>query len=210
MTFPLRREARWIFIGDSITDCGRRECPDLLGSGYVRFIRDWLLALDPARAPHVINMGIAGNRVDQLEERWDRDILTQSPDLVSIKIGINDVWNFFREGRTGTPLETFATRMRNLLAPLRAAHPGARIVLCEPTVISPPASDAGNEKLAPYIALLSDLAAEFKTSLAPLHAPFLQAEKDRPDIAWTRDGVHPTTPGHMLIARTWLASQGLL
>ena len=50
-----------LFIGDSVTDCGRRDdAPDFLGDGYVRMIAD--------RLPdhHIINAGISGNRAIDL------------------------------------------------------------------------------------------------------------------------------------------------
>ena len=63
MALPLSKEARWIFIGDSITDAGRGQCPEAVGTGYVRDIRDWLRASVPARAPQILNKGISGNTI---------------------------------------------------------------------------------------------------------------------------------------------------
>ena len=107
MALTLSREARWVFIGDSITDCGRRECPELIGNGYVRVIRDWLRAARPATAPEVINAGISGNKIGDLQGRWDEDVLALQPELVSIKIGINDVWHGLGGNQNGTPLDKF-------------------------------------------------------------------------------------------------------
>ena len=78
------------------------------------------------------------------------------------------------------------------------------------TIISPPAHETGNESLKPYVAAVRELAVEHKTLLVPLHDVFLDAAKARPDIDWATDGVHPTSSGHMLIARQWLNATELL
>lgn len=211
MATPFTREARWVFIGDSITDCSRRDCPDAVGDGYVRYIRDWLYSLDAANAPQVINTGISGNRIPDLQGRWDADVLAHQPQLVSIKIGINDVWHNLPPNNRRTDIDTFRAGYTDILTRLREAFPEVALVLCEPSVIWPPAPVQGNELLQPYIAVVRELSAEFKASaLVPLHSVFEKAREARPEIAWAPDGVHPSSYGHMLIARTWLASLGLL
>lgn len=211
MATPFAREARWVFIGDSITDCGRRDCPEGIGGGYVRDIRDWLRALDPAKAPEIINVGISGNRIGDLQQRWDADVLAHQPQLVSIKIGINDVWHNIPPSARGTEIEPFREGYADILRRLKAALPQATLVLCEPSVIWPPAPADGNERLQPYIAAVRELAIEFSAAaVVPLHAAFEKARAARPEIPWAPDGVHPGSSGHMLIARTWLASLGLL
>lgn len=37
-----------------------------------------------------INTGISGNRVCDLRDRWQQDVINHKPDVVSILIGIND------------------------------------------------------------------------------------------------------------------------
>ena len=66
-----------LFIGDSITDCGRRQDQEQLGNGYVRKVS-------------YVNKGIGGDTVEGLESRWTTDVLDIKPDWLSIKIGINN------------------------------------------------------------------------------------------------------------------------
>ena len=107
-------------------------------------IRDDLLARDPANALIVLNRGISGNKVPDLASRWQRDVIDLSPDVVSIMIGINDVWHGLNPPwRPGVGLADFITTYRQILMELRGRLPGCRLVLCEPTVISPPALSAG-------------------------------------------------------------------
>jgi lysophospholipase L1-like esterase len=211
MPLNLNASTKLLFIGDSITDCGRREEAEGVGSGYVRMVRDWLRAADPASGPVVINQGISGNKVTDLQTRWQRDVIDPAPDVVSVMIGINDVWHGLPPRSAGVDPETFLGTYRHILMELRARCPACRLVLCEPTIISPPAPAGGNEKLGPYVRAVNDLAQDFVAdAVVKLHHVFRSAERVRPDIAWTTDGVHPTSAGHALIARTWLAAMGLL
>ena len=211
MSIPPGRESRWLFIGDSITDCGRREDAEGVGSGYVRLVRDLVRARDPAAAPIVINRGISGNKVTDLKKRWERDVIDEAPDLLSVMVGINDVWHGLFPGREGVDIETFIVTYREILMELRARRPACRLVLCEPTIISPPAPREGNERLGPYVQAVHQLAGDFLAdAVVRLHDRFREAERIRPDIDWTTDGVHPTSSGHALIARAWLETTGLL
>lgn len=211
MTLPLSRDSRWVFIGDSITDCGRRQCPEEVGSGYVRQIRDWLRASAPGSAPQIVNKGISGNTIWDLQRRWESDVIDEQPQLVSIKIGINDVWHGLTGAGGGTPIARFSEVYREILDRLRSACPSATVVLCEPSVIWPPAPAEGNEMLKPYVEAVRRSAVDFNArGVVALHGIFQRAGSERPDIDWVPDGVHPSSSGHMLIARSWLACLGLL
>ena len=207
----LNTDMKLLFIGDSITDCGRRQDADGLGNGYVRLIRDYLCANNPAESPVVVNRGVGGNKVTDLAERWETDVLAEKPDCLSVKIGINDVWHGLSDPSRAVPLEVFVQTYTDLLEKVKSVLSGCKIVLCEPSVISPPAPDGGNIALKPYVQAVGDLAKRFEAeALVPLHGAFLEAQETRPDIVWTTDGVHPTSAGHMLIALTWLRETGLL
>jgi acyl-CoA thioesterase I len=210
MPIRLNPKSKFVIIGDSITDCGRGGEPEGLGSGYVRLIRDYLRAKDPSHAPEVVNRGISGNKVTNLRDRWQKDVIDLAPSVLSIMIGINDVWHGLNPGGTGVDLPTYRKVYAELLGQVMEKHPQCTIVLCEPTVISPPAHAKGNETLKPYVNAVRELAVEQKAILVPLHEVFLDAAKARPDIDWATDGVHPTSGGHMLIARQWLEATELL
>ena len=206
------RDQTLLFIGDSITDCGRRtDEPEQIGSGYVRIVRDWLLSRDAASAPRVVNMGISGNKVPDLAKRWQRDVLDVRPDVLSVYIGINDVWHGLEPGREGTTIDAYTAGCRELLTQTRAALPACKLVICEPSVIWLAPHPHANDVLQPYVAACRALAKEFGAiATVPLHGAFVDANAERPDVPWTSDGVHPTSIGHTLIARTWLESVGLV
>jgi lysophospholipase L1-like esterase len=210
----LQSTTRLLFIGDSITDCGRRDpaitAKDPLGLGFVRNIADYLLARDPANAPVVINRGIGGNKVTDLAARWETDVLHEKPDWLSIKIGINDVWHGYTDPARGVPVAQFREVYGQLLRDTKRALPRVKLILCEPTVIGPPAPADGNERLKPYLGAIHELAHDFHATLVRLHLPFLRAQQLRPDVPWAPDGVHPHSAGNMLIARVWLQTLQLL
>jgi len=97
-TVAVQKNSTLLFIGDSITDCGRARPvgeKDGLGNGYVGQINAILSATHPDRSIRVLNTGISGNRVCDLKDRWQPDVSDLNPDWLSIMIGINDVWRQF-------------------------------------------------------------------------------------------------------------------
>lgn len=210
----LSADSRLLFIGDSITDAARGEDrEEHVGHGYVRLIRDWLRACAPDHAPHVLNSGVSGNKIIDLSARWERDVIASDPHVLSIMIGINDVWHgLVPEWRPGVVIDDFIQIYRDLIQRNEKSLPRCKIVLCEPTVIEPGREPKGNEALKPYVEAVNELAGAFPRSVVAVvrtHAAFLSAASARPDIQWTSDGVHPTSSGHMLIARTWLTTLNL-
>jgi len=175
------RHQKFLFIGDSITDCHRLADPERLGDGYVRLIRDYLAAKSPADCPQIINSGTSGHKITDLRDRWQRDLLAHRPDLVSIMIGINDVWHALMPGGQGVPIEEYIQTYRELLEKTKRDLPSACVILCQPTVISPPAPSQGNDLLKPYVTAVNNLATEFQASaLVKLHDTFESAHHPAP------------------------------
>jgi hypothetical protein len=116
------------FTGDSITDAGRdRTDPASLGDGYVS-----LLAQAPELADaRISNSGIAGNRAIDLVGRWEADVMSSRPDVLSIYLGINDVWRRF-DSDDPTTDEEFEAHLRHLLERVPA---GVRVLLVEPFLL---------------------------------------------------------------------------
>src|ERR1700689_5070613 len=144
MSIQLNTKARIVFISDSITDVGRFDDKEQVGGGYVRLIRDYLAARDPANAPLVINRGTSGHKVTDLADRWQRDVINERPDVLSIKIGINDVWHGLADwGTGGVPIEKYTAVYTDILEQVKNRLPQCQLVLCEPSVIWPPAPEQG-------------------------------------------------------------------
>lgn len=187
---------KWVFIGDSITECGRFEDPRNIGDGYVKMIQD---ELAPKKDVEIFNKGVGGNRVTDLAARWEQDVLSLKPALVSISIGINDVWRQLDQPQMKQVYpDEFKAVLANLLAETK--HVGAEIILMEPTIIEENHESVGNQKLIPYVDIVRELAAKYEATLVPTHTAFLQTKKTN----LTTDGVHMTDVGNRLMADTWL------
>jgi acyl-CoA thioesterase I len=195
MTGPL------LFIGDSVTDCGRRDDdPDYLGDGYVRLIATAL----PDR--RVINVGIGGNRAIDLRDRWNIDVVQQRPDILTVYVGINDTWRRY-DSNDPTSEAEFEANYRACLADVGGA---SRVILIEPFV-APVTEEQQrwHEDLDPKRAIVAKLAAEFAAGFVPLQALMDVAAATHGTAALAADGVHPTELGHRLIADAWLEVAGL-
>jgi len=202
---------RILFQGDSITDCNRnRELEDNLGRGYALMASGMLAALHPELAPTCLNRGISGNRTGDLLERWEDDCLALKPDVLSLLIGINDVWRRY-DRNLPTSAEEFEHNYRVLLSRTREALPEVRLILLEPFVLPVPDDRRKwREDLDPKIAIARQLAAENDALYVPLDGIFAAAATRQPPAYWAEDGVHPSPAGHGLIARSWLEAVGAL
>ena len=184
-----------------MTDCQRdRTDPSSLGRGYVRLIAENMAA--GSQEITVLNRGISGNRVVDLVNRWDEDCLDLKPDILSILIGINDVWRHFDSGLLIDHKDVY-NQYRNLLD--RVAPLSPQLILMEPFLI-PACPDKAEFRpvLDPVIRIVRDLAVEYGAALVPLDGLFAVACARRPAKEWAEDGIHPTAAGHRLIAEAWL------
>jgi acyl-CoA thioesterase I len=190
-----------LVIGDSVTDCGRRDDePDFLGDGYVRMVA--------ARLPdrRVINAGISGNRAIDLRDRWQIDVVEQKPDILSVYVGINDTWRRYDENDP-TTAATFEANYRACLADVGAA---STLILIEPFVLPVTAEqEHWHEDLDEKRAVVARLAAEFGAGFVPLQVLLAAQAEEHGASAIAADGVHPTELGHRMIADAWLDVAGL-
>ncbi len=193
-----------VFQGDSVTDAGRdRAATTSLGSGYPSLLAASLLAQYPDLGLTIHNRGISGNRTRDLLDRWDEDCLGLEPSVVSILIGINNVWRRY-DSNDPTETATFRSEYHELLKRTRAA--GVReIIMLEPFLLPVPEDRrAWREDLDPKITACRELAAEFGARYIPLDGIFNAASTRVAPEYWTPDGVHPSVAGHGLIARSWM------
>ncbi len=198
-----------LFQGDSITDAGRdRSNGADLGRGYALMAAGWFNALFPELGAKFLNRGISGNRVKDLQARWQQDCVDLQPDWVSIYIGINDCWRRY-DREDPTSVETFAAGYRDLLE-RTSQMTKAKIVMLEPFVLPVPEDrKQWREDLDPKINIVRELAREFGAHLVPLDGLFAQASTKASSADWAPDGVHPSPAGHALIARAWLQAMGV-
>jgi len=210
--FKLRDGQKLVFIGDSITDCGRRDVVPPLGNGYVKFVADLIAIRYPSLSVTIVNKGISGNTVADLRERWHDDVLALKPDWVSVLIGINDVHRTLRNEPTAVPPDRYEQLYRECLV-LTKERTNAQLVLMEPFYIS---TDTETNSwrtqvlraLTDYRQIVRRLADEFGAIFVPLHDLFQEQLRYRPADTFCPEPVHPNSVGHLLIAHAWLAAMG--
>lgn len=207
--FKIQSGQRVVFIGNSITDCGRRQEFAPLGNGYVHMVVNLSTAKYPGRKIEWINKGIGGDTVQGLVKRWTEDIVEEKPDWVSIAIGVNNVAREQTSGRILKEcLKGFEASYRNILDRTRE-ETDAELVMFEIFYIKEEDQLERNLNVEVYNEIIHRLAAEYNAILVPIHSAFRQAVSKRPDGALTMaDGVHPLPVGHALIALTFLEVMG--
>ena len=207
-----------LFQGDSITDAGRTDTLKFIspgwplmgmGFGYPHLLASKICAEHPNDWT-VLNRAITGNRVVDLYARWKLDALNLKPDVISILIGINDIWHEF-ERQNGVETPRFDEFYRRLLDWSLKSNPKMQFILLEPFVLFHGAvAEEWRKEVTEKQAVVRQIAKDYNTIFVPLQSVFDEATKRAPGDFWLADGVHPTLPGHHLIAKAWLAAtQGL-
>lgn len=208
----LQHKHTLLFIGDSITDAGQREYFGAnLGQGYVNMIAGHLYRHYIPLQLNILNQGVGGDKLTDLVTRWQVDCLDLNPDIVTIQIGINDIWHRLSAEipYTESILELFKENYGYLLGTLIERE--IEIILIEPYVLPFPED---RSQWRPYvdkmIQAVSEMADEYGATLVKLDDALNQAGDNLGYEAITgADGVHPTSLGHAFIADQWLRYTGL-
>ena len=205
-TFLVQDGQTLVFIGDSITDCGRRDQAFPFGSGYVRFAIDLITARYPDRGITYHNQGIGGDVSTGLLRRWNGDVLDHQPDWVSVMIGINDLHTHLRASPEGVSPERFAELYDEILGITRDELGQLPIVLLTPFYIS---TERGSdtmrgrvqELLPSYIDTVVSMSQKYDTRLVQLHDVFQRHLQYRDADTFWPEPVHPNHTGHTIIAQ---------
>ena len=205
MALKVRSGETLLFIGDSITDCGRRAAERPLGNGYVRLFADLAAIREPAKRIRILNKGISGDRVTGLRDRWDDDVLRHRPDWLSVKIGINDLHSMLRSAPDAVTPEAFEAAYDEILSRTRAALPKCRMLLIEPFYISSAAAPTSFRALVlrtlpKYLAVVGRMSRKYAARLVPTHGIFQRLLQHHDPDAFCPEPVHPHLTGHLVIA----------
>ena len=206
---------RILFQGDSITDGNRYKDPnsrwDLnhqIGHCYVFNIVGNLGRRFPGKYTF-INRGISGNRIVDVYARIKKDIINLNPSVMSILIGVNDVWHEINY-QNGIETPKFELLYSMLIEEVKEALPDIKIMILEPFVLRGTATEESfdyfNTECKKRAAVARRIAEEHGLTFIPLQEDFDRLCENAPESHWLRDGVHPTPFGHRMIADKWLAA----
>ena len=185
---------RILFQGDSITDCGSYRKPREEFTGYVHYTAALL-----GDKHEYFNHGISGNRSAQLLERYDDDIKSVCPDIMTLLIGINDLWRGY-DSAFYTPPETYEANLREILTKTRADFPAVKIILMEPFLLPAPEKAYWRPTLALFIEAARRVAVELADAFIPLDGLLAKAQMETPWQEISEDGVHLAEKGQRLVA----------
>ncbi len=197
-----------VTLGDSITQFG--DGPD----GYVTLLRNAFAKISHP-AVTVINAGISGNEVPDLQARYKRDVLSKNPTVVFIYIGINDIWH--HGGDLGEPRTKFETGLRHIIHKMQ--QQGITVVLATPSVIGekPDGTNPVDKSLDAFSDTSRAIAKDMHLELCDLRKAFIDYLKiHNPDAkemgVLTQDTVHLNAAGNLLVAqeaaRSLVAARG--
>lgn len=209
----LKKGSVILFQGDSITDAGRDKKHEVansekgLGKGYAALAAGELFRAYPELGLQIHNRGISGNKIPDLAARWDKDAIELKPDILSILIGVNDLWHTFAFGsKYQATIEDYEKGYRELIARTQKELPNVRIVICEPFTTR---TSDDFKPLENYRAVAQKIAKELSLTLVPFQAAFDEALKAAPAEFWLWDGIHPSLAGHTLMVETWRKAVGI-
>jgi lysophospholipase L1-like esterase len=182
-----------VAMGDSTTagTPGWKSCVELAPSGggdETSQYAFWLMKAHPDW--NVLNMGVNGERSDQIRGRFERDVIDQSPRVVIVIAGVNDVY----QGRDVQHVK------EQLAAMYERAKRSSIAVIAGSIVPYNTATKEQNEKMHAINAWIRERAAE-DTNLSFVDTRAAAAEKNNPDILFeSPDGLHPSPAGYRRMA----------
>ena len=193
-----------LFQGDSITDASRDQRNyHHLGNGYPKYAAEMIREAHPDTDFEFINLGISGNRTGQLFDRLYADAIELQPDIISILIGINDLWHRYEKKPIATTDEQIEVNYRSILKELRAKT-NAKIMILSPYLLDCEDKEELREDLGRILPMIRMLANQYADVFVPLDEYFEEAMKTVPRAQYySYDGVHPNTNGAIFIGKIY-------
>jgi lysophospholipase L1-like esterase len=207
----IQPKSRLVFIGDSITDCGRKRpigesaFDGALGNGYVSLIDAALASGYPDCEIKIINVGVSGNTVHDLKYRWAADVLALKPDWLSVLVGINDVWQQISQTESNehnNSAHEFGHILDELIQQVRPGLQG--LILMSPYYLETNLEDPMRVMMDHYGELVAEVAAAHDAILVDTQSNFDRILRWTDPLDLALDRIHLNLPGHMILARAFL------
>jgi lysophospholipase L1-like esterase len=207
----IQPKSRMLFIGDSITDCGRArpvgksDSVGALGNGYVSLVNAAFASVYPDYEIRTLNTGVSGDTVLDLNYRWQKDVHSLKPDWLSVMIGINDVWRRFSllgSFRGEITEDLFADTLGDLVRQVRQDLQG--LVLMTPYYLESNRQEPLRMMMDRYGEVVREVAENEGAILVDTQAHFNRVMGWIDPLQLAEDRVHVNLTGHMILARAFL------
>ena len=190
----LKQNSTLLFQGDSVTDCQRnRENDNEVGNSYVSIIKEYLSKYNIK----VINRAIAGNRVDHLLNRFDKDFKEVNPDNLILLIGVNDTWHDFPNPKKTS---VFEEQFELLISKIKQEM-NCNIMILEPFILGFKEEyiimrDDLNEK----INVIKQVANKYNIEYLSFENEFDNLITKENEEEYSLEGIHPLPKGYQVMA----------
>ncbi len=191
-----------IFLGDSITDAGRKNSPNQLGYGYVNILSESIKGSEGKWS--IVNRGVDGYITERVARCLHHDCISLRPDYVSILVGINDI------GMIACSKSSWQDKLYLLEDSIRSYHEmlfdlsretSAKVITLEPFVFP---KDDKYQDWIPWQKKMSKnihkLAKNYGAHFIPTQEPLNRKIEELGYEAVTTDGIHLTPLGHQILA----------
>lgn len=223
---------RVLFVGDSVTDGGwgnsagqatptaernQWDQNHIFGHSYMMLCAAHFLAANPENDLEFFNRGISGDDLQRIEDRWQEDVISMNPDIVSLLVGTNDIHYYLEKKESAFDYQQWEQRYRHLLDELRSANPKVKIILGTPFVarvgrIGESEDFALREEMVHRLAdIVEKIAKDYGAILLRYDTLFASQKQIHPTVPmkhWIWDGIHPTAAGHQLMVDLWIGQSG--
>src|SRR5579862_844007 len=166
---------------------------------YPFLLHQAIKAKFPYAVVNVIVTAIGGEASDRGAERFERDVMSLKPDVVTIDYGLND---------RGLGLDKARGAWEKMIDV--ATKAGVKVILLTPSwdLSSKPNSQ---DPLWQHAAQIRDLAAKYHVGLADSYAAFLDKQKSGVDMNTLMSQVnHPNRAGHEMIVKVLMPWFGVV
>ena len=199
-----------LFFGDSLTDMYRNfdlsvDMSTSYGTGFVFDIAAQLMYERPGFY-QILNRGVGGNKITDLYARYQKDVIEEKPEYLTILIGINDVWHEIAT-KSGTSLDVFQETYLKMIKDIKEKLPDTKIILMEPFFTIGAATKGAMDRFAyifEYAKVVKEIAENTDCIFIPLQKDFDEAIKNGGETQLLFDGIHTNPGGAHLIATKWL------
>ena len=212
---PFQKGDRVTFVGNSITD----------GGHYHSYIWLYYMTHFPKMRLWMANCGVGGDTAKEMLARFDDDVLTKEPTVLTFTFGMNDTGYYEYNGDDSAAfarrkLEEAKTQFALCEEKLKSLK-GIRTVMIgtspydQTSTFNNDIFARKNDNMQRVIALQKEAAKRNGWEFLDLNAPMvaLNMKQQESDPAFTiigNDRIHPDNDGHMVMAYLFLQAQGMI